>query len=159
ITEDPETYAAAASFPPHFADTLIDSIDFKSTDYVLDIGCGNGILTRRFAPQVGYVLEVDSSPSMIDAAKTRNYGSTSTDFRAVNCRLLEDDQEIMNSNWDEVASNAAFHWILRDPSTRISTLKAIFRSMKPGRVFFSEMCGHGNAPEKFTAFKFGVVNQ
>ncbi|KAJ6094857.1 S-adenosyl-L-methionine-dependent methyltransferase [Penicillium canescens] len=106
---DSETYAAAASFAPHFADTLIDSIYFKPTDHVLDIGCGDGIFTSRFAPQVGYVLGVHSSPSMIDAAKTRDCGSTSTDFRVVDCRHLEDVPEIMNGNWDEVASNAAFH--------------------------------------------------
>jgi hypothetical protein len=31
--------------------------------------------------------------------------------------------------------------------------------MKPGGVFFSEMCGHSNAPEKLTAFMFVLVNQ
>lgn len=30
--------------------------------------------------------------------------------------------------------------------------------MKPGGTFFFEMCGHGNAPEKVTAFMFALVN-
>ncbi|KAJ5747797.1 uncharacterized protein N7511_009493 [Penicillium nucicola] len=156
---DSETYAAAASFASHFADTLVERIEFKPTDRVLDIGCGDGIFTSRFAPRVGYVLGVDSSPSMIESAKKMDYGSTSTEFHVVDCRYLNKDPKIMNGNWDKVASNAAFHWILRDKITRISTLKAIFKSMKPGGVFFFEMCGHGNAAEKMTAFMFALVNQ
>lgn len=31
--------------------------------------------------------------------------------------------------------------------------------MKPGGVFFFEMCGHGNAAEKVTAFMFALANQ
>ncbi|KAJ5704884.1 hypothetical protein N7536_000573 [Penicillium majusculum] len=153
-----ETYAAAVPFAPHLADTLVQSIEFDPTDRVLDIGCGDGKLTTSFSPSVNYVLGVDSSPSMINTAKTLEYGGAATDFRVVDCRHLEEDAEVMNGNWDKVTSNAAFHWILRDPSTRISTLENIFQSMKPGGTFFFEMCGHGNAPEKVTAFMFALVN-
>ncbi|KAI3162075.1 hypothetical protein DTO039G3_8012 [Penicillium roqueforti] len=113
-----ETYAAAASFVPHFADTLIQSIEFNPTDRVLDIGCGDGKFTTSFAPSVNYVMGVDSSPSMINTAKTLDYGGTTTDFRVVDCRHLEEYAEVMNGNWDKVTSNAAFHWILKDPSTQ-----------------------------------------
>ncbi|KAE8316578.1 S-adenosyl-L-methionine-dependent methyltransferase [Aspergillus transmontanensis] len=153
-----ETYEAAASFVPHFADTLVQSIDFKPTDRILDIGCGDGKYTSRFASAVSYVLGVDSSPSMIAQAKTLDYGGTATDFRIVDCRHLEESAEVMQGNWDKVTSNAALHWILNDSDTRMSTLKNIFRSMKPGGTFFFEMCGHGNAPEMTTAFMFALVD-
>ncbi|KAE8139728.1 S-adenosyl-L-methionine-dependent methyltransferase [Aspergillus pseudotamarii] len=154
-----ETYEAAASFVPHFADTLVQSIPFKPTDRILDIGCGDGKYTTRFAPAVSYVLGVDSSPSMIAEAKTLDYGETATDFRIVDCRHLEENAEVMQGNWDKVTSNAALHWILKDPTTRMSTLKNIFQSMKSGGTFFFEMCGHGNAPEMTTAFMFALVDQ
>lgn len=56
------------------------------------------------------------------------------------------------------ASNAALHWVLRDPTTRVSTLETVFRSLKPGGTFFFEMCGFGNAPEMVTSYIFALVN-
>ncbi|KAK5790417.1 hypothetical protein VI817_007704 [Penicillium citrinum] len=153
-----EMYEAVASFVPHAADTLVQSINFNANDRVLDIGCGDGKFTTVFSDQVGYVMGVDSSPAMIEAAKALDYGGASTDFRVVDCRHLERDPEIMNGNWDKVASNAALHWVLRDSNTRVSTLEAIFKSMKPGGTFFFEMCGFGNAPEMVTAYTYSLVN-
>ncbi|KAL4890601.1 S-adenosyl-L-methionine-dependent methyltransferase [Aspergillus ambiguus] len=153
-----KTYATAASFVPHFADTLVQSIEFKPTDRVLDIGCGDGIFTASFAPAVGYVLGVDSSPSMIDSARNLDLKGAVADFRVVDCRHLEQEEDIINGKWDKVASNAAFHWILGAPSTRVSTLEAIYKSLKPGGTFFFENPGHGNAPEMQTAIMFALDN-
>ncbi|KAJ5320349.1 S-adenosyl-L-methionine-dependent methyltransferase [Penicillium antarcticum] len=62
---------------PNFVDTLIDSVKFKPTDH--------GILISRLAPQIGYVLGVDSSLSMIESAKKMDYGFTATEFRVADC--------------------------------------------------------------------------
>lgn len=53
-------------------------------------------------------------------------------------------------------SNAALHWILKDESTRISTLRAIHSALKPGGAFVFEMGGHGNVAE-ITAALLGVL--
>jgi len=53
-------------------------------------------------------------------------------------------------NADSV-SNAALHWILRDPSTRLNTLKACFSALKPGGKFVFEMGGAGNVGEVLAA--------
>jgi ubiquinone/menaquinone biosynthesis C-methylase UbiE len=87
---------------PHFADTLVQSIEFTPTDRVLDIGCGDGKFTTSFSPAVGYVMGVDSSPAMIEAAKKLDYGGAVTDFRVVDCRLLNKEADIVNGNWDKV---------------------------------------------------------
>lgn len=56
-------------------------------------------------------------------------------------------------------SNAALHWILRDPSTRMSTLRAIYDCLKPGGSYVFEMGGHGNVPEVMTALTFALMQQ
>ncbi|KAJ5613803.1 S-adenosyl-L-methionine-dependent methyltransferase [Penicillium herquei] len=154
-----ETYEAAGSFIPKFADTLLEAIPFKLTDRVLDIGCGDGKFTTRFSHAVSFVMGVDSSPAMIEAAKIQDYHGAETEFRLVDCRYLEKEADIVNGSWDKVASNAAFHWILKSPKTRASVLQAIFRSLKPGGTFFFEMCGFGNVPELMTGFMFALMNQ
>ncbi|EZF13799.1 hypothetical protein H112_06170 [Trichophyton rubrum D6] len=54
-------------------------------------------------------------------------------------------------------SNAALHWILRDASTRIPVLQAIFDCLKPGGVFVFEMGGHGNVAEVHAALLAALV--
>lgn len=54
-------------------------------------------------------------------------------------------------------SNAALHWILRDASTRIPVLQAIFDCLRPGGVFVFEMGGHGNVAEVHAALLAALV--
>jgi 2-polyprenyl-3-methyl-5-hydroxy-6-metoxy-1,4-benzoquinol methylase len=69
---------------------------------MLGIGCGDGKFTTSFASKVKYVKGVDSSPSMINTAKTLDYGGAETDVRVVDCRHLERESEVMNGSWDNV---------------------------------------------------------
>lgn len=39
---------------------------------------------------------------MIEAAKTQDYGDTTTEFRLVDCRYLEKEVDIVNGSWDKV---------------------------------------------------------
>lgn len=61
--------------------------------------------------------------------------------------------------FDYRVSNAALHWILRNESTRISTLKGIHASLKQGGRFVFEMGGHGNVAEVTTALMYALVRQ
>lgn len=56
-------------------------------------------------------------------------------------------------------SNAALHWILRDPSTRVDTLRACFSALKHGGIFVFEMGAAGNVPEVHTALISALVHQ
>ncbi|KAJ5114394.1 hypothetical protein NUU61_000153 [Penicillium alfredii] len=153
-----EAYATSASFVPKLAQKLVTYLDPKPTDKVLDVGCGDGKFTENFLPAVGSVLGIDSSPAMIESAN-KDYASSKASFRVVDCRYLEKDTSIVDGSWDKVISNAALHWILRDDSTRMSTLCAIHGSLKPGGVYVFEMGGHGNIAEIKTAFIYALVQQ
>lgn len=56
-------------------------------------------------------------------------------------------------------SNAALHWILKDASTRLGVLEAIYRCLKPNGTFVFEMGGHGNVPEVHSALLAAVIHQ
>jgi SAM-dependent methyltransferase len=55
-------------------------------------------------------------------------------------------------------SNAALHWILRDESTRLSTLRAIYNCLKPGGTFVFEAGGHSNVGEVLGALIWALVH-
>ncbi|RDW81629.1 class I SAM-dependent methyltransferase [Aspergillus mulundensis] len=151
-----EAYSTSASFVPKLTQTLLQYLDPQPTDKVLDIGCGDGKFTDLFLPHISKVLGVDSSPAMIDAAN-RDYAGDKAAFKVLDCRYLETDDEVVNGNWDKVVSNAALHWILRDESTRLSTLKGIHASLKQGGSFVFEMGGHGNVAEIQGAMQYALL--
>ncbi|KAK2880018.1 hypothetical protein FQN49_000653 [Arthroderma sp. PD_2] len=151
-----EAYSASASFVPKLTETVIQYLNPQQHNKVLDVGCGDGKFTNKYIFGVASVLGIDSSPSMIESAK-RDHGSDNADFRVVDCRYLDKEADIVDGTWDKVVSNAALHWILRDSTTRLSTLRAIFDSLKPGGSFVFEMGGHGNVPEVHTALLASLV--
>ncbi|KAJ5124948.1 uncharacterized protein N7515_008773 [Penicillium bovifimosum] len=155
-----EAYATSASFvhSAKITGKLLESLNPQPTDKILDIGCGDGKFTGNFLPAIGSVLGIDSSTSMIDSA-TKDYASPKAEFRVVDCRYLEKENSIVNGSWDKVISNAALHWILRDESTRMSTLRAIHGCLKPGGTYVFEMGGHGNVAEAKTALSYVLVKQ
>ncbi|KAI1618270.1 S-adenosyl-L-methionine-dependent methyltransferase [Exophiala viscosa] len=143
-------YAAAASFVPQLTQKLVQYLDPQPTDRILDVGCGDGKFTSNFLTKAACVYGVDASSSFIESART-DYGSKTATFKVVDCRYLEKDAEVMNGTWDKVVSNAALQYILRDPPTRINTLKACFNALKPGGQFVFEMGGAGNVSEAAAA--------
>ncbi|KAL1958716.1 hypothetical protein VTO42DRAFT_3835 [Malbranchea cinnamomea] len=153
-----EAYFKYASFVPKLTKTVLQYLDPKPTDRVLDVGCGDGKFTANFLPAVAFVLGIDASPSMIESAKT-DYGCAKAEFRVVDCRYLNSEADIVNGSWDKVISNAALHWILRDETTRLQTLQAIHKSLKPNGTFVFEMGGHGNVPEVHTALLSALIHQ
>lgn len=47
-------------------------------------------------------MGVDSSAAMIEAAKTLNYGGATTEFRVVDCRHLNKEEDVVNGQWNKV---------------------------------------------------------
>jgi len=89
---------------------LIDLLDAGEGEHVLDVGCGNGLLTLRIARNSpgGMVLGVDSSVEMLKKAEEnkREQGVGNVDF------LLRDALSIdYEERFDAVFSNSALHWI------------------------------------------------
>ena len=65
----------AVTLDPEGAETKVihDLVDFRTRD-VLEIGCGDGRLTWRFADQAASVLAIDPNEAEIAVAKERTPG-------------------------------------------------------------------------------------
>lgn len=154
-----EAYSTSASFVPELATTVIQWLDPQPDDTVLDLGCGDGILTAKLKNSCASVTGVDSSANLIFAAK-KAYGSIpALSFHVQDCRYLDRWRNFQEGAYSKVFSNAALHWILRDPDTRASVLHNAYRSLKPGGTFAFEMGGAGNVAEVHTALMAAVIHQ
>ncbi|KAL9098597.1 MAG: hypothetical protein Q9163_005777 [Psora crenata] len=154
-----ETYQASASFVPQLASKVVQWLNPQPSDVILDLGCGDGILTAQIKLQCAAVIGLDASANLIEAAKKHHEESRGIDWRVVDCRYLERDASLADATVDKVFSNAALHWILRDPTTRLSVLRAAYQSLKPGGTLVFEMGGAGNVADVHTALLAALVHQ
>jgi ubiquinone/menaquinone biosynthesis C-methylase UbiE len=74
---------------------FLGEIDFPANARVLEVGCGTGVLSRRFAdwPGVGSVVGVDIAPSLLEKAAELAAGLDGVAFQEADARSLplEDD--------------------------------------------------------------------
>lgn len=154
-----QAYSASASFVPQLTSKVVSWLNPEGSDVILDLGCGDGSLTAKLKDACASVVGYDASRNFIDAAR-KAYGSNpNISFNVQDCRYLESSSELEIEKYTKVFSNAALHWILRDPSTRQSVLRAAYKALQPGGVFVFEMGGAGNVAEVHAALLAAVAHQ
>ncbi len=131
---DGEKYKKASGHQKEWGNSLIAQIPFAGNEHILDLGCGDGVLTERLAKLVpnGEVLGIDASIGMIQTAKA---------IEKDNLRFVQMDINTMNfeAEFDIIYSNAALHWVKDHPLL----LKNAFRALKQGGYIYWNFAGDG----------------
>ncbi len=154
-----EAYSASASFVPELAAKITQWLDPQPSNAILDLGCGDGLLTTKIKSLCSRVAGYDASANLIDAAK-KEYGNIDgLTWHVQDCRYLEGSGHAKDGEFDKVFSNAALHWILRDPTKRKSVFIAAYNALRPGGTFVFEMGGAGNVASVHTALLAALVHQ
>lgn len=65
----PEDYHAHARFVSRYGESLLDWLDARPGEYILNLGCGDGVLSAKIAVQGVNVLGVDDSATFVAAAR------------------------------------------------------------------------------------------
>ena len=128
-------YAGNGRFVALMAQTLVDALQARAGERILDLGCGDGFLTRKIAESGASVVGVDSSPAMIAAAQGRGPDVPPLDVRTVSGESLP-----FAGEFDAVFSNAALHWM----TDQKAVVGGVYRALKPGGRFVAECGGQGN---------------
>ena len=68
---DPARYASHARFVSDLGEPIVDLLAPRPGERVLDLGCGDGVLTEKLVRAGCVVTGVDQSPEQVAAAKAR----------------------------------------------------------------------------------------
>jgi trans-aconitate methyltransferase len=134
---DPDRYARNARFVAELGQPVVELLAPQAGERILDLGCGDGALTRRLGEVGATVVGVDSSAEMVAAARALG----------LQARVMSGEALAFEREFDAVFSHAALHWMLR-PERAIA---GVWRALKPGGRFVGEFGGHGNVQHIKTA--------
>ena len=126
----PELYAKNARFVSDLGMPVVALLAPRAGERILDVGCGDGPLTKKLVEMGCKVVGVDASPAMIEAAKAMGL-----DARVMDGQTLQFEGE-----FDAVFSNAALHWMKQADAV----IAGVWRALKPGGRFVGEFGGDGN---------------
>lgn len=135
---DAETYDAVSDPQFEWGREVLDRLELRGDELVLDAGCGSGRVTAELAARAPGVriVAVDGSAAMVTKAKER-LGDRASYLVADLCEL-EVEEPV-----DIVLSTATFHWIL-DHGRLFSRLRA---ALRPGGRLVAQCGGHGNVAD------------
>jgi trans-aconitate methyltransferase len=129
-TWNPKDYGQNARFVTDLGSGVVDLLAPRPGERILDLGCGDGVLTKKLSDLGCQVVGVDSSPEFLKAAQALG----------VEARLMDGQELTFDNEFDAVLSNAALHWMKQAEKV----IDGVWRALKPGGRFVAEMGGKGN---------------
>lgn len=133
----PETYLRNAAFVPELGKGVLDLLNPQPGERILDIGCGEGLLSAKIQAAGAHVYAIDLSPHQVQGTRARG----------VDAHVMDGHDLDFENEFDAVFSNAALHWMR--PISKV--FDNIYKALKPGGRFIAEMGGAGNIASIRTA--------
>lgn len=126
----PDTYEDNVRFVSDLGAGVLEWLDPKPGERILDLGCGDGVLTIKLMESGANVVGADASENFIQAAHKRG----------IDARLIDGHALTFEQEFDAVFSNAALHWMTQPQAV----IAGVARALKPGGRFVAEFGGFGN---------------
>jgi SAM-dependent methyltransferase len=138
---NPESYARDARFVSDLGEPLLQILDPRPGELILDLGCGDGTLGEKIAAR-SKLVGVDSSMPFLKSARLRH----------LTVVQMDGQQLAFKHCFDAVFSNAALHWMKRPEKV----LEGIADCLKPRGRFVGEFGGRGNVETIRAALHAGL---
>ena len=133
---DGKKYQQASSHQKEWGKKLLSEFTLYGHERILDLGCGDGVITAHLADLVphGSVLGIDASEGMIQTAREikRQYN---LQFQVMNINSLGFVDE-----FDLIFSNATLHWVMDHRMLLIN----VHRALKHDGIVRFNFAGAGN---------------
>jgi len=133
---DAATYDRVSGPQVAFAMAVLDRLDLRGDETVLDAGCGSGRVTAMLLERLprGHVVAVDQAPSMVEHAREALPSDRATVLQAELTSLALEEPV------DAVFSNAVFHWV----PDHDRLFERLYAALRPGGRLVAQCGGEGN---------------
>ncbi len=131
-------YTNHFSFVHKYGEDVLKLIDAPAGSRVLDLGCGNGALTKKLQELGFQVQGMDASSEMLHVAR-QNYPDIRFEKGDATQFTLQDPVDV-------IFSNAVFHWI--DAEKQDALAAHIASALKPGGTLVCEFGGKNCAESR-----------
>jgi trans-aconitate 2-methyltransferase len=130
-----EVYDRVADPQFEWALEVIERLELRGDETVLDAGCGSGRVTALLIDRLpgGRMIAIDGSSSMV--ARARETIGDRAEVREGDLAALDLHEEV-----DLVYSNAVFHWV----PDHENLFRRLFAALRPGGRLVAQCGGHGN---------------
>jgi trans-aconitate methyltransferase len=137
------SYNEHARFVSDLAGAVLSWLGARPGERILDLGCGDGVLTSALMAQGVSLLGVDTSEELLEAARQRD----------VPVQFMDGQALTFHEEFDAVFSNAALHWMTKPEAV----IDGVYRALVPGGRFVAEFGGHGNVAAIVTAMRASAL--
>lgn len=124
-----------------FGEDVVQLLNPRQGERILDLGSGTGYLTNVIAHAGARVIGIDNSPAMVDRARA---AYPDLDFRVLSATDFHFD-----TPFNAIFSNATLHWVL----DKEKAIDNIYHALRPGGRLVLEMGGKGNVEEIIVAIR------
>jgi trans-aconitate methyltransferase len=142
-----DLYKEKHAFVFEHGNSLIEWLQPKEGENILDLGCGTGELTSQIAASGAKVTGLDASASMIASAQEH--------FPSITFKVGDATNFLLSESFDAVFTNATLHWIRQQEKA----LDRIWQHLKPGGRLVLEMGGKGNVDDITGALEKALHNK
>ena len=132
------------SYVWQYGSKLLEMLDPKPGERILDLGCGTGELTAEIAATGVRVVGLDAAESAIAQCRQK--------YPQMEFVVANGADFSLEPSFDAVFSNAALHWI-HPPA---GAVKCIYRALKPGGRLVAEFGGKGNVARIIEAIEMAL---
>ncbi len=132
---DAEVYDRVADPQFEWAQEVIDRLELRGDEDVLDAGCGSGRVTAELLDRLpdGRLVGIDGSASMV--AMAREKLGDRVEIREEDLAELD-----LHEQFDLVFSTAVFHWV----PDHENLFRRLFAALRPDGRLVAQCGGHGN---------------
>jgi trans-aconitate 2-methyltransferase len=137
---DAQAYDAQAQPHEAWAQIILDRLELRGDETVLDAGIGTGKTTQKLLERIpdGRLIGVDASAAMVEEAKRAIGDDPRVEFRVADLTELD-----LAEAADLVFSSATFHWILDHELL----FQRLYAALRPGGRLEAQCGGQGNIAE------------
>lgn len=129
---DASLYDRHIGFVAKFGKDVVEWLQPKKGENILDLGCGTGSLSQEIAKSGAIVDGLDFSETMITKARQK--------YPRIHFFIDNGETFRTSKKYDAVFSNAALHWM----KNAEKAAKSVWYALKPRGRFVAELGGKGN---------------